>query len=186
MIIKECKILFLSIGLVISSMLFYSCTNNYEEILEGIDYENYPEQSAENIEIIRTDSGKIRVKIFAPVLERYSNDENPYNEFVKGIKVVTYTNYPISSSSLTCEYARQDVAKELWEARDNVVAVNADGDTIKTEQMFWDLKTKMIYSDKYVNIRSGNEIIHGSGFTAQQDFSNWKITNGKGIIYLDE
>ena len=157
-----------------------------EDIIEAIDYESHPSQFAKNIEIVRTDSGRIAVKIFAPILERFSNKEEPYNEFVQGINVITYSKYPTISSSLTCNYAKQEVNKELWEARDNVVAVNSDGDTIKTEQMFWNLKTEKIYSDKHVNIRSGNEIIYGTGFTAQQDFSNWKITNIKGEIYLDE
>ena len=161
----------LSIGLFISSMLFYSCSNDMDDIVESIDYTNYPSQSAENIEIIRTDSGRIVVKIFAPVMERYENEEEAYNEFVKGIEVITYTDYPEISSSLICDYAKEKVAEGLWEARDNVIGVNLDGDTIKTEQMFWSKKTELIYSNKYTTIRSGSEILHGTGFTAKQGVS---------------
>lgn len=180
------KILVLSIGLLLSSMLFYSCTNDMEDIVESVDYKNYPSQSAENIEIVRTDSGRIVVKIFAPMMEHYVTDEAPYDEFTKGIEVITYSDYPEISSSLICDYAKHKVKEGLWEARDNVIGVNIDGDTIKTEQMFWSKKTELIYSDKYTTIRSGNEIIHGTGFTAKQDFSDAQITQAKGIIYIDE
>lgn len=173
-------------GLLLSSMLINSCTNDMEDIVNSIDYKNYPSQSAENIEIIRTDSGRIVVKIFAPVMEHYESEENPYDEFTQGIEVITYANYPDISSSLVCDYAMHKVEEGLWEARDNVIGVNLDGDTIKTEQMFWSKKSELIYSEKYTTIRSGSEIIHGSGFTAKQDFSDAQITNGKGVIYLDE
>jgi LPS export ABC transporter protein LptC len=182
------QIKILSIGLFLSSVLFFSCTNDYEAIIDEINYDNHPSQSAENIEIQRTDSGKIILKIFAPILERYtfSEESKSYDEFPKGIKVLTYTNYPEVSSSLTCNYAKHIVRTNKWEARDNVVAVNADGDTLKTEQMFWDNEKGNIYSDKPVNIRTENEIIYGTGFTAKQDFSGWKINKVKGTIYLDE
>ena len=157
-----------------------------EDIIDAVDYNNYPSQSAENIEIIRTDSGRIVVKIFAPLMEHYINEEESYDEFTKGIEVITYSDYPEISSSLICDYAKHKVAEGLWEARDNVIGVNVDGDTIKTEQMFWSKKNELIYSNKYTTIRSENEIIHGTGFTAKQDFSDAQITNGKGIIYLDE
>ena len=168
-------------------MLFFSCSNDYEAILDEVAYENYPSQSAENIEIVRTDSGKIILKIFAPILERYTpEEEDPYDEFPKGIKVITYTNYPEISSSLTCKYAKHDIKINKWEARDDVVAVNVDGDTLKTEQMFWDGQTEKIYSEKPVNIRRTDEIWYGTGFTAKQDFTGWKIWNVKGIIPIDE
>jgi len=186
-LLENNQIKLLSIGLLLSSVLFFSCTNDIEDIADEIDYQNYPSQSAENIEIVRTDSGKIVLKIFAPILEHYTPEEaEPYDEFPKGIKVVTYTEYPEVSSSLTCNYAKHEIAKEKWEARDDVVAVNVDGDTLKTEQMFWDSKTELIYSEKPVNIRRPNEIWYGTGFTAKQDFTGWKISNVKGIIPIDE
>ena len=185
---QEYKIKVISIGFFLSSMLFFSCSNDYKDIIDQIDYENYPSQSAENIEIVRSDSGKIILKIFAPILDRYTEnkDRDSYDEFPKGIKVYTYVNYPEISSSIICNYARHDVRTNKWEARDNVIAVNEDGDTLKTEQMFWDNQKGNIYSDKHVNIRTENEIIYGTGFTAKQDFSGWKINKVKGTIYLDE
>lgn len=181
------KIWILSIGVLLASVLFFSCSNDFQEIIEAVDYKTYPIQTAQNIEIVQTDSGKITFKVFAPVLERFTQlENNPYELFPNGIKVVTYSIYPKVESYLTCNYAKHDINAKLWEARDNVVAVNIDGDTVKSEQIFWDLNTEKIYSDKYVNITTATEIIYGTGFVANQNFLNWKITNVKGNIYLDE
>ena len=136
-LLSRYQIKYLSIGLILSSVLFYSCSNDNKAIAEVMDYNNYPSQSADNIEIVRTDSGRIVLKIFSKRLEHYTPlDEEPYDEFPEGIKVVTYTSYPEVSSSLTCNYAKHDIEIDKWEARDDVVVVNIDGDTVKTEQMF--------------------------------------------------
>lgn len=157
------------------------------EIVDAVDYSEHPAQIAEKIEIVRTDSGKIVLKIFAPVYEGFSHlEEDPYDEYMEGINVITYTIYPEVSSSLICKYAKHDINQDKWEARDDVVAVNIDGDTLRTEQMFWDSKSEKIFSDKHVTIKTATEIIYGTGFTAKQDFTGWKIRNVKGVIYLDE
>ncbi len=168
-------------------MLFVSCSNDDEAIIDAIDYKTYPSQSAEDIEVVRTDSGQVVLKIFATKYESYSQlEDKPYEEYPKGIKLVTYSEYPTVSSSLVCKYAKHDIDTDKWEARDDVIVVNVDGDSLRTEQMFWDAKAEKIYSDKSVNIRTSTEIIYGTGFTAKQDFTGWKINNVKGTIYLDE
>jgi len=181
------KILLISIGLLLSSMLFLSCTNDYSEILSEIDYSQKPIQEVENIQIVRTDSGRIVFRMTAPVVERYTHlEKEPYELFPKGMTVETFSDYPSVESSLTCDYAINQISKDLWEARDNVVVVTVDGDTVKTEQMFWDMKAERIYSDKYVNIRRENEIIYGEGFESNQTLSNGRIVHFKGSFNLDE
>lgn len=177
----------LSIGLLLSSVLFFSCNNKFEEIIDAVDYNTFPSVSADNIEIVRTDSGKIGLKIFAPIYQSYSElEEDPHDMYSKGIKVITYSDYPIASSSLTCNYARHDLKEDLWEAKDDVIAVNITNDTLRTEQMFWDSKKEIIFSDKAVSIKTSTEIIYGTGFTAKQDFTGWKINKVKGTIYFKE
>ena len=168
-------------------MLFLSCTNDYSEILSEIDYSQKPIQEVENIQIVRTDSGRIVFRMTAPVVERYTHlEKEPYELFPKGMTVETFSDYPSVESSLTCDYAINQISKDLWEARDNVVVVTVDGDTVKTEQMFWDMKAERIYSDKYVNIRRENEIIYGEGFESNQTLSNGRIVHFKGSFNLDE
>lgn len=168
-------------------MLLLSCSNDMEEIKKMIDYKSLPLQQAKNIEILRTDSGKVVLKVAAPEMERYTQlEQNPYEIYNKGITVTTYHNFPNVESYLTCNFAKHKIDQKLWEAKGNVVAVNEDNDTIRTELVYWDQNTKKIYSDKYVKIHTKNEIFFGIGFVADEDFKRWKITNLKGSIYLDD
>ncbi|NQU84274.1 MAG: LPS export ABC transporter periplasmic protein LptC, partial [Mariniphaga sp.] len=87
-------------------------------------------------------------------------------------------------SRITSDYAREYEKEQRWEAKNNVVAVNAQGDTLKTEFLIWEEKSEKIYSDKFVKIIRPDQIISGIGFEADQNLQNWKIKNPKGTIYV--
>ena len=42
-----------------------------------------------------------------------------------------------------------------------------------------------MYSDRYVRITNKDGIMHGKGFEADQDLSNWKIKQTSGVIEVD-
>jgi LPS export ABC transporter protein LptC len=70
----------------------------------------------------------------------------------------------------------------IVEAKKNVVVINEKNEKLNTEHLIWNEKTKKIYSDEFVKITTPDEIIYGTGFEADQDFSRYKIMNIKGTI----
>jgi hypothetical protein len=52
--------------------------------------------------------------------------------------------------------------------------------------LFWDEKKELIYTNKFVKITTENEVIWGEGLEANQEFTDWKIKNVKGTIYIDK
>ncbi len=159
-----------------------------EDIQQYAHFENLPEQYAENLEIVQCDSGRVKVKIFAHKLERFiKSEEEQYEVYPEGGTVYTYDEYPAINSSLECHYARHEINTDIWEIANNVVGVNIDGDTIRTEQLFWNTKTGRVYSDKYVSVTREKQIIYGyDGFTADQNLQNYKIYKSKVIMLVDE
>lgn len=168
-----------------TAILFYACENNIEEIKAFASPENLPVLEAENFETLSTDSGEVRFFMKAPKLLKYENDGNAYVEFPKGVKLVKYDENGNVISSITADYARQYEKEKKWEAKNNVVATNAKGDTLKTELLNWEEKTGKIYSDEYVKIIRPDQIITGIGFESNQNLENWKIRNPKGTIYVN-
>jgi len=184
---KHIKQNIISIGLFIfiSSMLI-SCNNDMQEVESLVNKEKLPELYAENIEILRMDSGKINVKITAPILERFSKENPPYDLFRKGLIAISYKDYPVQDSYIYCKYAKHDTKRNIWEARNDVLVVSSEGDTLRTEQMFWDMNSGEIYSDKSVQIKNDKEIVYGVGFEANQNADHFKAKNIKGIFNIDE
>jgi hypothetical protein len=63
--------------------------------------------------------------------------------------------------------------------------VNERGEQLTTEHLIWDERRQMLNSDEFVKITTKDEIIYGNGFEANQDFSQYRIFNIKGIISVN-
>ena len=135
-------------------------------------------------EIVYTDSGKLRAKLTAPLIEGHKNAEKPYIELTKGLQADFYNDAKEVESSLTAGYGINYQNSKIIEVQKQVVVVNTKGEKLVTEQLFWDQNTKEIYTDKTVKITTNTEELTGTGMRAAQDFSSWKITHVIGIVTL--
>ena len=167
-----------------AAMFFYGCENNIEQIKSLYSLESLRILEGTNFETIYTDSGQVRYSLKAPKLLRFEEEGRDYLEFPKGIEMVKYDEHQNIISSLTADYARQYVAEDKWEAKNDVVATNAQGDTLKTELLIWEEKKEIIYTEEKVTIVKGDQIIKGIGFTSDQKLQNWKIKHPTGTIYV--
>lgn len=168
-----------------AAILFWSCENNIEKIKAFSSPEELPVISAIGFETTFTDSGQVRFNMKAAQLLRYETDGKPFNEFPKGIYLAKFDENKNIISKITADYAKQFDKEQRWEAKNNVIAINASGDTLKTEQLNWDEKTGRITSDKYVKIIRTDQIMTGIGFEADQNMENWIIKNPKGTLYIE-
>lgn len=176
-----------SIAILVSgiAMLFFSCANKIEKIKEFSAGEKLAGVEAENYEMIHSDSTIIRFKLITPQLIRYDQAEDPFIEFPKGVEIERYNEKMVQIASITSNYARYYEKEKKWEAKNNVIAVNPQGDTLKTEQLIWEEKTGTIHSEQFVKIIRKDQVITGIGFESDQDLSNWKIKNPKGPLYIE-
>ena len=72
------------------------------------------------------------------------------------------------------------------DARDNVVVINVEGDTLYTEHLIWDGEKEIIFTDDPVEIRTKDDIIFGDGLEANQSFTKYTIKNPRGESNLDD
>lgn len=168
-----------------AAILFYACENDIEQIKAFSTTEILPVVEAKNFETLFTDSGQVRFSLKTPQLLRFENDGKDYIEFPQGMEIVKYDANRNIISSLTADYAKQFVEEDRWEAKNNVIATNAQGDTLKTEHLIWEEKTEKIYTEEFVKIIREDQIITGIGFTSDQSLQNWEIKQPKGDIYLE-
>lgn len=168
-----------------AAILFLGCENNIEKIRAFSSPENLPVVEAYNYKTMLTDSGEVSFSIKAPKLLRFEDDGKAYIEFPEGIELIRYDNNNNIISSITAEYAKQFENEDKWEAKNNVVATNAMGDTLKTEHLIWLEKEERIFTEEFVRIIRENQIITGIGFQSDQALQNWRIKNPKGTIYIE-
>ncbi len=161
------------------------CENRQEEINLAARSAIEPVEQIINAEVLYSDSALVKVKLNAPILERFI-EPHELIELKKGVRLVFYNANRQIVSTLTANYARSKPSEKIMEAKNDVVVVNEKGEKLNTEHLIWNEQTRMIYSEAFSKITTANEIIYGDGMEANEDFSRYKIKNVKGTIKLDK
>lgn len=173
--------------ITIFSIVFFSCENSIKQINSITERVIFPNQTAKNITVLRSDSGLIVARIHADEIKVYTDIKEPYTIFPKGLKVETYEKYPKIESSISAKFAIYYKEKKLWIARNDVKAENSKGEKLNTEKLFWDELNKKIYSDKFSKITTEDGVLYGkNGFTADQNFTKWKLINTEGTVNVKD
>lgn len=166
--------------------MLFSCGNTNKEIDEiAMVEEGFPNETTENATIYYSDSAVVKVKLQAPIIDRYYGEEER-SEFSEGVDVEFYDKEGNVDSKITSNWAVQYTKDELMEARDDVVVINKKGEKLNTEHLVWDRKGKEIYSDAFVKITTADEIIYGDGLLSNEDFTKYQVQNIKSIIDVKE
>lgn len=165
-------------------VIITSCENDIEKVKLLSDHKVPPVETATGIRILYSDSAKVQVEITARELNRYET-ENPYIEMPRGLVANFFDDSMNVKSKLTADYGIRYEREQKMEAKKNVVVVNEKGETLNTEHLIWDERTEKLRSDVFVKITTKGEIIMGTGFEANQDFSKYKIFNIKGTIPIN-
>ena len=178
-----------------SATLLFSCGSTTERV--EYDLETLMTERSENRTINMTENGKRSYSFTAPLIEGYSLAKNPYQEFRKGVKMITYTDDSLSlqDATITANYAIYYDKQKLWEAKGNVVIVKKnrkDGDTIVTgltevytQQLFWDARTKKVYSNVDTKVLQPDGWHFGVGFEADEDLKNIHFRKYKSEMEFD-
>jgi len=177
---KICTSIFL-----IGVFFLISCENNVEKVNLLTAATELPAEESENIKIIYSDSGYSKMVIEAPKLERF-NTEKAYTEFKDGIHVTFFNKLGEQESELFADYAIDYEKENMMEAKGNVIVVNVNGDRLNTEHLVWLKTEKRIKSNEFVKIETQEEIIYGDGLDANEDFTQYRIKNIKGVITINE
>ena len=171
-----------------SAILLFSCGERRGEENAGSGEAMMTEYS-ENLSVVMSQNGRRSYHFVTPLLEGYSQAREPYREFRKGVKITTYKNDSLSEvdAVLTANYAIYYINRELWEAKGNVVVEKSDGKTLYTQQLFWNSRTKKIYSnvDSKIVQNNGRDVFIGEGFESDEEFKDWRFRRMKGRMEVE-
>ena len=176
---------FLLIIISAFSFLIASCEKKIEKI-PGLEIQNLPTSTSRQVETILTDSGLVQLIMTAPLIVQYENTDNPYFEFPEGIKVVIYDGKKVPSATVSSSYAKYLQAERLWELRDSVEVIDDKNVKLETELLFWSQDKDLIYTDRFVKLTDGDEIMTGLGFESDSHLRKKVIKKPWAIIYLNE
>ena len=165
-------------------IVLFSCSNNSELVKEFIPEKKMFVEKMEDVKILHTEDGLLKVKINANTIERFQ-DTIPNLCFSNKLEVIFYSDSGLIESTLNADRAEVDEDNNIMTASGNVVLTSIEGKKLETEELFWDNQKNKIYTNKEVLITTKKEIIKGKGFTSNPDFSTYFISKISGNFKLN-
>jgi len=161
-----------------------SCRNDLATINALFTEEEVQFDVALNPKMVYTELGATRVEIVAPKLRSWN--KNPRKTtFPKGLNVAFFEGKR-NTSNLVADYGENHEQNKELIVSGNVSFKNDKGEHLETEKLIWYEKTAKIIAEDWVTITTPNEIITGYGLEADEDFSNYTISNISGIVNIED
>ncbi|CAM1343837.1 LPS export ABC transporter periplasmic protein LptC [Tenacibaculum amylolyticum] len=178
------KHIYKNIAVISLIAMFFSCTNDAKKVRDLLADKNLPTGVAKNAYHVYKDSGRISSKLITPLLHDFSNrKQHPYNEFPKGIKIITFENNGKDSTTITGNYAISYGKTRVSEIKGNVVVFNhTDSTKLETNQLFWDQREKYFFTEDGFRLTTPESVINGFGFESRQDLSQWIMKDITGEV----
>lgn len=183
--IKHYRWLYPAAGLLLG-LLAVACGNDLQEVEDLVAKFDTTVEEAKNVEILYSDSARVRVRITGPTMFNYVDRREPRQEFPNGVVVDFFGPADTIDAQLTARYGIRYQVDGMVTVRDSVVWKNFEGKKLETQELHWDERRQKIYTNKFVIITQPDEIIYGHGFEANQDLSEAQIQAIEGRIKVDD
>ena len=169
-------------------MLVTGCENDIERINMLTDDGLTAKVKGANVQVIFSDSAKVKVQILAPAFSQFINVERPYMEFPDGLEVFFYNKSLEIESELRADYTIYYTEEHLWHATGDVVLRRLDnGDALNTEELFWDEEKELIYSSSFTRVQNKDGTFYGKrGFESDQNLTNWQLKGSSGTVNVQD
>ena len=106
--------LFAGILLVFTTI---SCQNDIEKIKSLTDFATLPVESAKDIVVIISDSGRLQIYLTSPQLDRYQGEQFPILNILKDSMLFFMTKNKKEKMKLSADYAVNYEEKKIMEAK---------------------------------------------------------------------
>jgi LPS export ABC transporter protein LptC len=169
--------------LVFLVCIAFSCTEEKDAQKGNMDYDG-PVLEADNINVIHSDSGYVKIRMSTAKQLRYASGEEVYP---KPVYVTFLDKSGVEYSRLRGDSARYIKGENLYVMRGNVLINNTkENQSLATDELFWNPTTRKIYSEKKVDIKTPRENFTAlGGMEAEQDFSKYTLRRSRGTVVVD-
>ncbi|WP_339875558.1 LPS export ABC transporter periplasmic protein LptC [uncultured Algoriphagus sp.] len=161
---------FIVVGMMV---LVSSCRDDVDA--SALEVYDGPMNLALNIHLKRSDSAMVRSEIRAPKQLEFANGNL---EFPEGIEIQIFEKDGQLSTTLRADTGYFLSQENIYKGEGDVQVHNLLKDQkLQSEELFWDTRKKIIYTEKFVRVQNGGTFSYGSGFEADETFTNYSLKN---------
>ena len=138
----------------------------------------------DSVDMLFSDSAIVVMHMTSPKQDDYENGDQ---EWPSGFRLEYFDSKGDPESTFTANYVFYSKKEDLYHATGNVIVQNlVNEDQLNTEELFWDPNEEEFYTEKFVTIKSEDEVHTGEGLRASQDFAEYRILKPSGSFLLEE
>jgi LPS export ABC transporter protein LptC len=154
-------------------LILSSCENSQKEI-DALTSSKPMIEEARVVESYLSQNGKIKAKLTAPLMLRLTGrSDSSYIECPRTLHSDFYDDSSKVETWVDSKYGKYLETQNKVYLRDSVVVITVKGDTLKTQELWWDQNTQMFYTTKVAYYTGINKnITGGEGMTATQDLAS--------------
>lgn len=174
------------LGLMLLVFLAAACENNLEEV-RNLSRKKIGVETADKVTTYYSQGGKMKAKLTAPYMERHLLD-TPKVVFPRTVHVDFFDKNTVLESRLDAKYAQYLELENKVVLRNNVRLITLKGDTLFTNELFWDQTTQLFYTQQFVSVHTPDQIIESMGMQANSDLRDvtfFKIIPTTQLGYVD-
>ncbi len=161
-----------------SCLLLTSCEED-KKVIKKEEYKG-PISEVYGINMTYSDSAKLVVRMTTDVQLTMASEDKI---FPKEIRVFFFDKFGNNTTKLRGDSARFIRAKNLYRIMGRVQIDNqVKHEVLETPELFWSPDTKKIYTDKRVDIKTPDQVLHGMGMDSNQDFTDYTIRKVTGVV----
>lgn len=178
---------FIQTALLITGCFFVSSCENDDKVLNDWTRRVVMKEEATNVVSYMSQDGELRAKLTAPLMIR-TNDDTISVEFPRTLHCDFYNDSTRKLETwLDCKYGIYYENLNMVYLRDSVVVISVKGDTLRSDDLWWNQSTKLFYTDKYAVYRGpGKNIFGGKGLEATQDLGRITFKETTGNLKVSE
>ncbi len=158
------------------------CVNDPADVAWLEESLNDQVEVASGVQILYSDSARVRLILEAPTMYNYLTPSDPRQEFPDGVEAFFLGEAQDTTSTLIAHSGVYRSRNNLITVRDSVVWESVDHQRLETEELNWDEQRQLIYTNKFVVLTQPDYIITGYGLESDANFSNARVLEVDGRI----
>jgi LPS export ABC transporter protein LptC len=181
----------LAVALLMGCFCVFSSCENDEEEVDAFFKKKAAVEEAKNVESFLSQSGKVKARLTSPYMLRVQGGQagqvdSPYMEFPRTMHVDFYDDSTVIESTLDAKYAKYVEFDRKVLLRDSVLVQSIkNGDTLRTQELWWDQDKQEFYTDKPAHVYQRDKIIFAkNGLRAAQNLTAYTFYSSSGPMLV--
>ncbi len=188
---RKSKLFVITVFISVVIISFMSCKEEVKNTIDlAFDPEKIPTLNTDSVTMLISDSGLIRYKMISKTWESFDKAKDPYQRFPDGFYGEQFDTTFAIVTTVKSDTAWYFTNRKVWKLKGNVFIRNKEETSYTSDELYWDQRKHLIYSDKYVEVKRPDKMtIKGTGgFESNEQMTEYRFKNVKDspITYNEE